>query len=298
MKKKEVLFMEYFTAESYTSWERIGEPFYNDKNKLSIRVKQLCPRCGGTGYYATGVENGQLKLHPAYNGICLRCDGKSYEEKVVRLYTKAEMDKMEATKRKNEEKKELDMKAAANLKYAEWLEKNGFSAEGDTYIVTGDSYSIKEELKSVGFRYDSILKWHIAQPGDYIDRCIKVNISEVATKNVFGIVNFNTGAADIIQTKLHANDEVIKSEWIGEIGERVRDIPATIKSIRGFEGMYGYTRIITFVAEEGIITWFTSSCPDVVEGDEVEITATVKDHKEYKGVRQTVVSRAKIIKRV
>ena len=50
---------------------------------------------------------------------------------------------------------------------AEWLEKNGFSADGLTYCIFGDdTYSIKEKLKQLGCRFSPLLKWHSPEPLD------------------------------------------------------------------------------------------------------------------------------------
>ena len=48
-----------------------------------------------------------------------------------------------------------------------WFAKNGFNEEGTTYVVMGDSYSIKDKLKAAGFKYDPDLKWHAPTPADF-----------------------------------------------------------------------------------------------------------------------------------
>jgi len=50
----------------------------------------------------------------------------------------------------------------------EWFEKNGFNAEGDTYIIVGiDTYAIKNELKAAGWKYNSWLRWHGPDPSAF-----------------------------------------------------------------------------------------------------------------------------------
>ena len=41
-----------------------------------------------------------------------------------------------------------------------WLEQNGFSAQGITYAIVGDTYAIKDWLKENGYKFNPILKWH------------------------------------------------------------------------------------------------------------------------------------------
>ena len=47
---------------------------------------------------------------------------------------------------------------------AEWLEANGFNSKGETFILVGNTYSIKNELKEKGWKFNRILKWHGGSP--------------------------------------------------------------------------------------------------------------------------------------
>lgn len=60
-----------FTSKTYENYERVGEPFKKN-NKYYTRVKCKCNRCTN-GIYAVGIENGHIKPHPVYNGVCLKC---------------------------------------------------------------------------------------------------------------------------------------------------------------------------------------------------------------------------------
>ena len=99
--------------------------------------------------------------------------------------------------------------------------------------------------------------------------------------------------ADAAKAKLEPKSN---SEYIGEIKERLRDLEVTLTSTRISEGFYGTTFIYTFNHEENVLVWMTSSCKDIEIGDLFLLTGTVKDHKEYKGVKQTQLSRC-IIKK-
>ena len=159
--------MEYYTSVSYQNWERIGSPF-NKNGKLYTKVKEKCPRCGGTGIYAIGVENGYIKPHPAYGGVCLQCDGTGTLTKEVRLYTEKEFNQMQknavAAKEKKEAAREAKMKAEYNQNKINWLKNNEFNEDGFTFIITGESYSIKDQLKIDNFKYDIVLGWHRSYP--------------------------------------------------------------------------------------------------------------------------------------
>lgn len=97
------------------------------------------------------------------------------------------------------------------------------------------------------------------------------------------------------------------NQYIGNIGDKIT-FEATVKSIKEFASNYGYNRsfnIYTFEDAEGnTIVWKSSSIMSIDEGpnyttyfvkrgDKVSITASVKDHKEYKGTNQTVILRPK-----
>lgn len=97
------------------------------------------------------------------------------------------------------------------------------------------------------------------------------------------------------------------NQYIGKIGDKIT-FEATVKSIKEFASNYGYNRSVNIYTMEDVdgntIVWKSSSIMSVDEGpnyttyfikrgDKLSITATVKDHKEYKGTNQTVILRPK-----
>ncbi len=92
-----------------------------------------------------------------------------------------------------------------------------------------------------------------------------------------------------------------KPGFLAPVKERVRDVPAKVTRLRYFETSYGYqdrlTTIVTMRADGHEVVWFASNDPDISEGDEVSMTATVKKHDSYRGTDQTVVTRAKLTPR-
>ena len=276
--------MEYFTADTYTNYKRIGEPFENN-GKMYVNVFENCPRCGGTG------------IVPPW-GVCYYCGGTKGIAKSVRAYTAEEKEKMDKTKERNQQKKEEKMVAEAEGKRTEWLSKHGFNENGDTYILLGETYSIKDELKAAGWKFDKTLLWHRGDPGQYADRCFKVWHGTVMEFDIFGHQYYTETAGKLIKNKVeeyniaHNNS---KSEWVGEEKERLRDLSVTVKGLSGFDGQYGWTSVITFEdKDENIFVWFTSKELSIAIGENVTLTGTVKEHKTYKGVKQTILTRCKI----
>lgn len=289
--------MEYFTADTYKGWVRLGKPY--DKNgKLYTKVKSICNKCNGKGIAISHVENGVPIPYVPDAGICYSCQGVGSFNKEVRLYTEAEYNKMTEINEKNRQRREAELEQKMKDNYAkkksEWLLNEGFSSTGETFIITGDSYSIKEELKSKGWRYNKVLRWHKAEAGDYAERCIKVNVTEVADFSAWGSATYKSSAMKLIEDKINAVTTVKETKFYGEVKDKIKDLEVTVSGIRSFDGMYGRTMIYTFEKDDAVFTWFTTSYKDIEVGDTVKLSGIIKGHEEYKNVFQTVLTRCSI----
>jgi hypothetical protein len=86
-----------------------------------------------------------------------------------------------------------------------------------------------------------------------------------------------------------------ESQHVGIVGQRTDFNGLKVVMIRKTEGAYGVTSVVKFNDEAGnVVVWFATGVPDIDEGDTVSIKATVKAHDEFRGVRQTVVTRSKV----
>lgn len=84
------------------------------------------------------------------------------------------------------------------------------------------------------------------------------------------------------------------SEWIGKEKERI-DFEITLKSIYVTEGYYGLVVIYNMEDENGNkIVWKTNKNNLMEEGNSYTITGTIKDHSEWKSIKQTNITRVKI----
>lgn len=87
--------------------------------------------------------------------------------------------------------------------------------------------------------------------------------------------------------------EQSKSSWVGATGERITIEEASVKLLTSWETMYGYTYMYQFVDKAGnIYIWKTSNN---VEGETVSLKGTVKAHSDFNGVKQTELTRCKVI---
>lgn len=88
-------------------------------------------------------------------------------------------------------------------------------------------------------------------------------------------------------------DSVKESEYLGNVGDRIT-FTATARLISSYEGEYGWSGLYKFVDDDGnIIMWSTNK---ELDNSKYTITATIKNLQEYRGEKQTVVTRGKIIK--
>lgn len=183
-----------------------------------------------------------------------------------------------------------------------WLEKNGFNTETEvTYVIWGDdTYSIKDWLKEQGCKFNPVLKWHSPVQFDLPEGfgMIAFQFDELAEwdENCFDVFFYEDAKAKV-ERKVREAEGPSLSEFVGEVGERLRNLTAVYKSCRGFMGKYGWTNIYTFQSGENILVWFTATDCDLEYGTIVDLTGTVKKHEEFRGVKTTQLSRC-IIKEV
>ena len=181
---------------------------------------------------------------------------------------------------------------------SEWLESNGFSQFEVTYIVLGNSYAIKDELKDNDFKYSGLLRWHAATADFKLPEGCSYHELKYSDYFVWdeeqGVSFLREGARE--QLDLIFNPRVpSNSQWIGEIGDRFRDIPVTVKNIAGFDSAYGYKYVYTFEDDdENIYTWFTTLQQPITIGVRRLLTGTLKAHVEYKGARTNQLTRCKL----
>ena len=269
-----------------------------DKNGTKYYLDFTCPKCGGSGYI-------HYYDHVA-GGICFKCNGSGKREspKTVKVYTEEYKKKLEESRNARRRKKAEEF----NQKF---FEKNGFNSDGDTYIVLGNTYKIKEDLKKIGCKYNEMFGWHSKTPLDeYPVEKINVfdsvtdddtgNQCEICTKNEFGEIEWNIDYWWLIQVindlrKDYIDNSKLKTGYFGEIGDKV-DFTLKCVAYYGFDTQFGTTYIWKFVdSENHVFIWKTGKYIDNFEsGVEMHIKGTIKDHNEYNGEQQTVLTRCRI----
>lgn len=180
----------------------------------------------------------------------------------------------------------------------EWLKTNGFSQNGVTYIVIGNSYKIKDELKDAGFKFSPLLRWH-CEDNVYLlpPECeyYTLRYEDIFTWNEEeGVTFMKEGAREYLNSIFNPIRES-NSEYVGEVGERLFDIKCGVINVSGFRSAYNFSWVYTFKDFNGNeYAWITTSQQPIGEGMFYIVSGTVKKHAEYKGIKTTYLSRCSV----
>lgn len=104
--------------------------------------------------------------------------------------------------------------------------------------------------------------------------------------------------------------EASNSEFIGTVGHRITVDIATVKLINIYDGYYGSTRRYQIIDVHGnVLMWDASNSiwdtvcvedspdGDVVEGLPLQLIGTIKKHDEFRGIKQTWLTRCRVTER-
>lgn len=288
-------------AKSYANWMYdLTKAYQNMNGKLVVNATCKCDNCVN-GVFPCGTENGKIKPHPYAGGVCFKCGGEGVIHKVIRVYTDTEFDAMERANEKAAAKKKANMEArmAAEFeeKKAKWLADNGFNADLITYIYFPDnSYEVKSDLKAAGFHFNNTLLWHIAEvPEEYADKCFAMPLDTVAEISAWGTGNYREKARQIIDTQIREHRPTCRSEWVGEEGSKISNLPVVLKGVRTYESRYGFSQVVTFMNGENIINWFTATNIEYEFGAPLLLSGTIKKHDTYNDKHTTIMTRCKLL---
>ena len=271
--------MELQTAKSYRNYKRIGNPFTKN-GKLYTDVKVPCGRCGGTGYLSPFAH--------IDGGVCFECRGGKYFVKTVRLYTEEEIASMERAANRRREKAQVEREERMKAAREKWFERNGFNSEKETYLVYGNTFPIKDELKARGCKFSPELKWHCADSIETPEGCVlaKVSFDQLYDwpQNTWEPTFIGKDFVESLSTRSTGT-----SEFIGEEKERLRNLPCTLTEVKFINslGCFSYT----FDYNGNLLNWLTGKVLEFEEGAQVDLTGTVKTHKVFSGNCVTQLNR-------
>lgn len=257
-----------------------------DRNGTQYFQSCKCRKCGGVGYL-----NGYEHIDGAR---CWNCGATGREDKPYtwKVYTPEYAKKLADRRR-------AKMIAQAPETNRAFFEENGFDADGKTHVVLGDTFAMKDELKAAGAKFNDYLGWHFASKPDGF-ATFEVSISEVGEQTDIGVWQFlyHYEVIEIIKAKKEALAPKSESQYIGTVGDVITETVKLV-GIHQYETHFTYSGetnyIYKFSDENGnTIVWKTSSFQQINEGETYEIKGKIKEHSEYKGDKQTVLTRCKI----
>lgn len=85
------------------------------------------------------------------------------------------------------------------------------------------------------------------------------------------------------------------SNYIGNVGDKKVSFTAKCVKIVSFSTNYGVSHMHLFVTPEGNQIKYVTQNNFAKENEEMTFVATIKAHDEYNGVKQTIITRAKVI---
>lgn len=279
-----------------------------DKNGTKYyHCTDKCLKCGGTGMIDI--------YRPINGGECFDCWGSGIAEWDEKEYTPEYEEKLRIQREKRAAKKLAEEKAHAAEKNAEFFQKNGFNPEGKTYVVLGNTFEIKEELKAQGAKWDSTSRhWHMPTPPEGREY-LELTVDDMYEANYAGVYEWNSwkrvdwSEPEEVElyytTKIEKAENALKvkestSQHVGEVGEKL-DITVTYVHTASWENGYGgywntgVTNLHSFKDEQGnVYVWKTGLYIEADYGTKVHLRGSVKEHSEYNGIKQTVLTRCKV----
>lgn len=140
-----------------------------------------------------------------------------------------------------------------------------------------------------------VIDWLIAmdpdEASDLEHNCITLARLGYAKLSHIGMLAYMpVGHRRRIERQAQQKAAVARSEYVGEVGQRITLKAATVALLSSWDGYYGTTWLYKFVDESGNVFIWRSSRPFTAE-DGATIRATVVDHNERDSVKQTIVNR-------
>ena len=281
-------------AKSYENYKFIGEPYERD-GKMYVIVKGNCKRCDGSGHYSMNASG---------DTTCYRCGGSGIEKMEVRWYT----DKQRAQLDRAAEHRAAAKAVKVEERRIRFSPKNAFGFGTDEYITLykGDENKIKDFFLSFtideeGHRaawYNNIFHWFTPSKITFDKELpegitpIKLTWDEVKDKDdPEGLqAKCNEFIAKYVGGLLFDQS---KSEYQGEKNEWLEKV-VTIKKNITLDGRYGLSHMHIMEDEEGNEYVWTTASKDIEERTVLNMRMKVKDHQEYRNIKQTVVYYCKV----
>ena len=166
--------------------------------------------------------------------------------------------------------------------------------DGKDYY-TGDKPYIKYDNLSIGDnQIKEVKEFFLALPednsNDYINNIKTILQSKWVNVNNIALVVSSIGTKIRIENENEEKKEST-SQYVGKVGDKIT-FKSKVECLYSTMSSYGMFRIYKMYQDENEVIWKTTKYLDT--DIEYEFTATIKGHEEYKGIKQTEITRAKV----
>jgi len=277
----------------YIRTDKNGTKYYD--------VTEPCWKCSGTGKFPHYMH--------VYGGICFECDGRGAINHTVKEYTEAYL----AKKAERDAKKEAKRLAEEEARRAAWnpvddVKKMGYGETIGLVIAKDGSFDYGDDFEWL--RKHASCNWQFKVHG--LITSVGNTLLEGSRFQILPVCWDELLEADFdncrLTWKMDSGRQALKnhsysfpepkfeSGFVGAEGEKL-EVKAKLMHRSGwFETKFGDMRIYTF--EDGAhnkLVWKTGAGMEADIGDYVSIKAIVKEHSEYQGEKQTVLTRCKVV---
>ena len=171
--------------------------------------------------------------------------------------------------------------------------------ENDSIVIfKGDTYANLGWFRNSGAVYNPLFGWFFQSmsdlPTDYPDELEPLLLPVTDITNEFGILKADQEIKEVVESILYPEEEWI-GEFIGCVKERI-EVYVTVERAVSLAN-YGSASTLFIMTDDldNTYCWTTASCPNLMIGETYCIRGTVKEHKVYKGRRQNILTRCKVM---
>ena len=237
----------------------------NDRVMIGVRGdsghltrEEDCSRCGGAGWFdVPGYPEG---------GVCFKCRGRRSLPHTLRVYSAEKLAVLVNAADKRTAKNiavATSKRELARREFITWARPHGRLIGG---ILTAENNKFL-----AGLATKLRQRWTLSEK--QLD----------AAQRILGQ-----------QAERMAADAA--SDHVGTIRTRI-EFEAHVIGVYGSEGFYGHTDIVKFRDADGnLFVWFASGYTGLERENRISIKGTIKEHDEFRGVKQTVLTRCKFEK--
>ena len=167
-------------------------------------------------------------------------------------------------------------------------EKVWDNLEPDAYVMKhrkDNLVSIDDEHKALAEKVIEYFENVDATDNDYLTNCQTIaNMGYVPAKYMgFACSMVSSYEREMNKVaKAEADAKLPPSEWVGEIGQRIKNVRVKVVFTKEIDGMYGLSTLYVMKDANGCDykTFYSGSSWSYEKGDEILITGTVKKHDE------------------